>query len=278
MSKNPLRALTLAAVTVGLAAIGIGAATAALWTPVANPSFRSPQVDPGSHTRYSGDQIPGWTVTRGNVDIIGRAGARTGSLSNALDLNGSERGAVGQRIPVTANQQMTITFRAGRNVYRECSRHGSRSFSVGIAGREHTFRTFQVGRAGTTTTKAAATDDKADARTRDNQGDDARRNAGDRTDDRRGDAPAGNGDRADDGVPGNDRNADDDGGKDAETVVDPDATGAGRSPRTAAEDPQWRTYTYEFAVDDDMASLAFRSENAGSCGAVITDVRIAGGD
>lgn len=391
MLKKSLRALTLTAAAVGMVAVGVGAATATVWSPVANPSFRSPHVDADSHTRYGGDQIPGWTVTRGNVDVIGRDAARTGTMSNALDLNGNAPGAVEQNIPVTANQRVTVTFRAGRNVYRDCGQNNMQAFSVGLAGQQNSFRTFQVGKADAPTVKSAAANDNAparaagnkaaadnkatdnkaadnkaaannkagnkaagnqaagtehdttdgdqaaDVRANDNRAGDAKA-TGDKVtdpkaadnnkaaadnkaaDNKAGDAKAKNepagpkvtdpkaadnkaadnkannraagnkvtDPKADNNKADNNKAADNKaaGNKAADNkaagpkVVDPNAAGGQADPaaRTAANDPQWQTYTYEFTTDGDMASLTFRSENAGSCGAVITDVRVTEGD
>lgn len=248
MLKKSLRALTLTIATAGMVVGGVSAATASVWSPVANPSFRSPDVDPRSHTRYDRDRIPGWTVTRGNVDIIGRVAARTGSSSNALDLNGNQRGTIEQNIPVTANQRVIVTFRAGTNVYRDCRGNEAQSFSVGAAAQPNSFRTYTVGnRNMTKRANAKAANNKA----ANNKADDNKATANQAN--KAGNAKA-KGNEAD-------NRAGDDKAK----------SNAGR---IVALDPQWKTITYEFSIPQDMATLTFRSESGGPCGAVITDIRV----
>ncbi len=89
-----------------LTAVGVTAATLLGVTPasadtgisVTSPSFIQPYTEPTdwnsyTHVSLNSNAIPGWRVTNGNVDVFGRAAAKTSnspvveSGSQAVDLN-----------------------------------------------------------------------------------------------------------------------------------------------------------------------------------------------
>lgn len=127
-SSRLLLALTItAAATAVAAAVPAQAAhaAAAQLLPLTNPTFDQPYE--GTDPRYlpvgvsiNGAPIPGWTVTRGNVDIESAKWAKTGSLSQAMSLNGGEQGAIATTIPTSPHHRIDVTFRLGTETWDGC--------------------------------------------------------------------------------------------------------------------------------------------------------------
>lgn len=123
-----------------LAAVGLTAATlfgatpasADTGIPVTNPSFIQPYTEPTNLSSYThvplgSNAIPGWRVTNGNVDVFGRAAAKTGnspvveSGSQAVDLNGTQTGGIEQTLRTDPYSLVTVTFAAKINDHPFCA-------------------------------------------------------------------------------------------------------------------------------------------------------------
>jgi hypothetical protein len=75
-----------------------------------NPAFDEPHLDAGYLTVPAGSSaIGGWEVTSGDVDVLA-AGFYAGQSSQALDLNGTQAGAVRAAVSLSPGTRYEVTF------------------------------------------------------------------------------------------------------------------------------------------------------------------------
>jgi hypothetical protein len=133
-----INSLTRAAVVSALAATCIGAAgpaDAADRIHVENPAFGQPGVyEDGSHYRGFGigGDLPGWSVTRGNVEVYGRGFAKAPNGTQALTLNGGTNGTVSQVLETTPGVEVTVTWLQSPDTWTGCSSSTSQVYSAGV--------------------------------------------------------------------------------------------------------------------------------------------------
>ncbi|MFD8394585.1 hypothetical protein ACFV2N_36655 [Streptomyces sp. NPDC059680] len=82
---------------------------------VVNPRFLGPHVTDQWLNVGSNPSLDGWAVTSGNIDIFSAGFARTGNLSQAVNLNGGEAGEIQQELLTTPGHRVTVKMRAGHN-------------------------------------------------------------------------------------------------------------------------------------------------------------------
>jgi choice-of-anchor C domain-containing protein len=89
-------------------------------------------ADPGAFTNYTnGSSLGGWTVSSGNVDLMG-TGAQTSPLGGrSIDLNGSAAGEISQTLTTVAGRQYQIIFDASGNF---TSGEATKDFRVSAGG------------------------------------------------------------------------------------------------------------------------------------------------
>ncbi|MEV7028431.1 hypothetical protein [Kitasatospora sp. NPDC093558] len=138
-----MRVLTRAAVVAAsVVALTATEASAAVYTPVTNPSFLQPYVDPVGADAFlrinlDSNAIPGWRVFKGNVDVYGRAAAKTTNGSQAVDLNGDTPGGIEQAIPTDPGADFRVFFRVRVNDHPFCVANAKgvlQQVRVGFAG------------------------------------------------------------------------------------------------------------------------------------------------
>jgi choice-of-anchor C domain-containing protein len=106
------RFYAVAGITGGLISMGALVATPAEATSgLRNGSFETPVVTPSSFQRFSaGDSIGAWTVTSGTVDLSGAGLWETTDGVQSLELNGTNTGAVAQRIPTLPLTKYKVSY------------------------------------------------------------------------------------------------------------------------------------------------------------------------
>ncbi|MFE9687037.1 DUF642 domain-containing protein [Streptomyces sp. NPDC006285] len=92
------------------------------WLPLTNPSFNQPYLGTNNYQNVGAGSsaIPGRAVVRGDVDVESAKWAKTGSLSQAVSLNGNGQGAIVQAVPTTPGRRVEVTFRPGTETYSKC--------------------------------------------------------------------------------------------------------------------------------------------------------------
>lgn len=156
------RRLHVALATSGAAVatlLGASPADADTGLAVTNPSFIQPWIDPISSgayltVGYASDAIAGWRVTNGNVDVYGRATAKTSGSSvvengsQSIDLNGGEPGGIEQTLNTTPGTTVTVSFAARINDHPWCEANAAtvnESMFVQFAGDPDSARFFSLG-------------------------------------------------------------------------------------------------------------------------------------
>lgn len=134
--RNLFRAalVSLAAVSCMAAAVPADALTR---IHVHNPTFNMPGVEQtGDSYRLVGvgGDIPGWSVTHGNVDVYGRGFARTPQHTQALDLNGTVPGTVSQTLETTPGSRVVIRWKDSPDTWTGCTAGADQSYSVRTNG------------------------------------------------------------------------------------------------------------------------------------------------
>lgn len=84
---------------------------------VVNGGFEDPGTT-GSVSSVPATPMPGWAVTRGNVEIIGLPTCATAEGEQSRDLNGVPRGTIQQTVSgFTVENDYELRFDMGGNVY-----------------------------------------------------------------------------------------------------------------------------------------------------------------
>ncbi len=99
--------LALSAVLIGLTASPAAAA------PIYATGFEQPVISPGFRTFTAGEQVGGWSVTAGSVDIVTYWEHAEGSQS--LDLNGSVDGSIARSVPAQLLTTYKVTYAVAAN-------------------------------------------------------------------------------------------------------------------------------------------------------------------
>jgi choice-of-anchor C domain-containing protein len=99
--------LALSAVLVGLTASPAAAA------PIHSTGFEQPVIAPGFRTFDAGEQIGGWSVTSGSVDLVTYWQHAEGNQS--LDLNGSGDGTIARSLPAQLLTTYKVTYAVAAN-------------------------------------------------------------------------------------------------------------------------------------------------------------------
>ncbi|MDP9267167.1 MAG: choice-of-anchor C family protein [Acidobacteriota bacterium] len=104
----------IVAALLATAALSQGKAAAKPENLVVNGGFEQ-GVDPGGFLGYSstGNKLPGWTVAKGSVDVIGTYFKC--SHGRCLDLNGSVNGTIRQTIATEAGKKYRVSFALSAN-------------------------------------------------------------------------------------------------------------------------------------------------------------------
>jgi choice-of-anchor C domain-containing protein len=99
--------LALSTVLVGLTASPASAA------PIYGTGFEQPVISPGFRTFNVGEQVSGWSVTSGSVDLVTYWQHAEGSQS--LDLNGSGDGTIARSVPAALLTTYKVTYAVAAN-------------------------------------------------------------------------------------------------------------------------------------------------------------------
>lgn len=115
---SPIRTFAAAVIVAGvLAGAGTGAALAA---PAASHfddgSFETPRVAANTFVNLgTGKTIGPWTVTGGNVDLIGAGFWQAAEGDQSVDLNGGNAGTVSQTFTTVPGKRYTVTYSLAGN-------------------------------------------------------------------------------------------------------------------------------------------------------------------
>ncbi|MFD8993439.1 hypothetical protein [Streptomyces abikoensis] len=82
---------------------------------VVDARFLGPHVTANYLTISGNPSIDGWAVTVDNIDIFSADFAKTGNLSQAVNLNGTQAGEIQQELLTTPGHRVTVKLRAGHN-------------------------------------------------------------------------------------------------------------------------------------------------------------------
>jgi len=102
-----------------------------------NGSFEQPAISGFEKLVLNSTRVPGWTVTAGEVDIVGTGYWRASDGINTIDLIGEISGAIAQTFPTVPGTRYVVVFDLSSN----SSANAPRSMSVSAAGatESHTF-------------------------------------------------------------------------------------------------------------------------------------------
>ena len=111
------RSLTITALVLGaIATAGSAHAATATAPAFSNGSFEAPTAPVGSFTTIgAGQSIGPWTVTRGNVDLIGARFWAAADGDQSVDLDGNTMGAVSQTFATNPGTPYTVTYSLAGN-------------------------------------------------------------------------------------------------------------------------------------------------------------------
>ncbi|MDF1503165.1 choice-of-anchor C family protein [Roseisolibacter sp. H3M3-2] len=111
---------------------------------VTNGSFETPTAPANAFTTLSGSQLTGWTVSQGNVDLIGPGFWQAAAGSQSLDLNGDAGAAtIYQDVALTLGGTYRLSFAMAGNTD---GLPVVKTMTVGIGGID--FGTFSFNSAG----------------------------------------------------------------------------------------------------------------------------------
>src|SRR3954469_16419976 len=99
-----------------------------------NGGFEQPPVAPGADLRTveaESEELTGWTITSGNVDVVTNQQPAEGTQS--LDLNGTSPASIFQEFATTAGARYRLSFRYGNN---PAAANGNPSATVEIFGED----------------------------------------------------------------------------------------------------------------------------------------------
>ena len=87
-------------------------------SPIGNPAGDPNNAGPTGNEHVSGFSLPGWLVTRENVDVIQYGQANPPQGTNVLDTGGNGPGGIAQRITgLTPGGTYTVSFLHARHIY-----------------------------------------------------------------------------------------------------------------------------------------------------------------
>ena len=111
------RSLVIAALALGaVAAAGSAHAATAVPPAFSDGSFETPTAPPGSFSTVGlGQSIGPWTVTQGNVDLIGAGFWAAADGDQSVDLDGAVAGAVSQTFATKPGTTYTVTYSLAGN-------------------------------------------------------------------------------------------------------------------------------------------------------------------
>lgn len=116
---------------------------------VENPNFNTPGVEQdGTNWRNLGigsHELPGWSVTHGDVDVYGRGFAKAPTGTQALSLNGGGSGTVIQTLETTPGSTVTVTWLQSPDTWSGCGTSTSQVYSVGVTDNGSTTKLFDPG-------------------------------------------------------------------------------------------------------------------------------------
>src|SRR4051812_24909897 len=96
---------------IGAAALALLFATRILNGQIVNGDFETPQIAPGGFVQYNvGDTLPGWTITKGSVDIVGSSRSVPPNFGQSLDLVGTTLGRVEQALSLIPDVLYKVKF------------------------------------------------------------------------------------------------------------------------------------------------------------------------
>ena len=83
---------------------------------VTNGSFETPTAPSGSFLTLSGAGLTGWTISAGNVDLIGPGFWEHAQGSQSLDMNGTAPATIFQDVALTIGAPYRLSFAMAENV------------------------------------------------------------------------------------------------------------------------------------------------------------------
>ena len=110
------RVLLGVAMVAALSGLSITGATPAAATAVFKDGFESPVAPAGSFALFSaGQQMGNWTVTRGDVHLIGAGFWQSAEGLQSVDLDGGQQGAIATRINMTPLISYKVSYALAGN-------------------------------------------------------------------------------------------------------------------------------------------------------------------
>ncbi|MET9518013.1 DUF642 domain-containing protein [Streptomyces sp. NPDC002994] len=103
---------------------------------VENPNFNTVAVEQdGTSYRYlpvGSRDLPGWSITHGDVDVFGRGFAKAPTGTQALSLNGTTSGTVIQSLETTPGSTVTVRWLQSPDTWSGCPSNNSQVYSAGV--------------------------------------------------------------------------------------------------------------------------------------------------
>ncbi|MEU5362400.1 DUF642 domain-containing protein [Streptomyces sp. NPDC005925] len=135
-ANRSIRAAVVAALSLPLLITAAVPAQAQTRVHVENPNFNLPSVEQlgvAFHTVTVGSpEMPGWSVTHGNVDVYGRGAAQAPTGTQALSLNGTVPGTVIQSLETTPGSTVTVTWLQSPDTWTGCPVGAGQIYSAGV--------------------------------------------------------------------------------------------------------------------------------------------------